>query len=180
MTVTIGELAQSLDARAWGDLDIRVTGAGEPASTEPVGADGGQIALAMAPKYAEALRPGCIAILAEGMDPEAYGVKAAIFAPRPRLVMAGLTRAFDQGPDIEPGVHATAVIDPTATIGEGAAIAPFVVIGRNVVIGANARIGAHVSISRHARIGRDAVLHPGVRIGHDVVAGDRLFVPPNA
>ena len=177
MTVTIGELAQSLDARAWGDLDIQVTGAGEPASTMP---DSGQIALAMAPKYAEALRPGCIAILAEGMDPEAYSVKAAIFAPRPRLVMAGLTRAFDQGPDIEAGIHPTAVIDPSATVGENAAIAPFVVIGRGAVIGANARIGSHASIGRNARIGSDAVIHPGVRIGHDVVIGDRVFIQPNA
>ncbi len=180
MTVTIKELAQSLDARAWGETDLQVTGAGEPAQTEPAGPTGGQIALAMAPRYAEALRPGCIAILAEGMEPEAYGVRAAIFAPRPRLVMAGLTRAFDQGPDIEPGIHATAVIHPTAQVGEGAAIAPFVVIGRDAVIGANARIASHVSIGRNARIGSDAVLHAGVRIGHDVIAGDRLFVQPGA
>ncbi|WP_410217208.1 UDP-3-O-(3-hydroxymyristoyl)glucosamine N-acyltransferase [Paracoccus sp. (in: a-proteobacteria)] len=180
MTVTMEELARALDARSWGDLTIRVTGAGEPSAVEPVGADGGRIALAMAPKYADDLRPGSIAILAEGMDPERYGLKAAIFAPRPRLVMAGLTRAFDPGPDIAPGIHPTAVIDPTAQVGEGAAVAPFVVIGAGVFIGARARIGAHVSIGRGSRIGTDAILHPGVRIAHGVTAGDRLIVQPNA
>ncbi|MDO5646497.1 UDP-3-O-(3-hydroxymyristoyl)glucosamine N-acyltransferase [Paracoccus sp. (in: a-proteobacteria)] len=180
MAVTVGDLARALDADSWGDLSLHVTGAGEPAQTDPVGGSGGQIALAMSPKYAAALKPGSIAILAQGMDPAEYGLRAAIFAPRPRLVMAGLTRAFDPGPDIGDGVHPSAVIDPTAQIGDGARIAPFVVIGAGVVIGPNARIGAHVSIGRGSRIGADALIHPGVRIGHGVTAGDRLIVQPGA
>lgn len=180
MSVTIGELARALDAQAWGDLSLPVTGAAEPSGASPVGADGGVIALAMAPKYAETLQPGCMAILAEGMDPQDYGLKAAIIAPRPRLVMAGLTRAFDPGPDIAPGVHPTAVIEDSAEIGEGAAIGPFVVIGRDVTIGPGARIGAHVSIGRGTLLGRDALIHPGARIAHGVTAGDRLIVQPGA
>lgn len=180
MTITIGELARELEAQAWGDLSLVVTGAGEPSGTAPVGPEGGVIALAMAPKYAENLQPGCIAILAEGMNPEDYGLKAAIFALRPRLVMAGLTRAFDPGPDIAPGIHATAVIDDSARIGEGASVGAFAVIGADVNIGEGARIGAHVSIGRGSRIGRDAVIHPGARITHGVTAGDRLIVQPGA
>lgn len=180
MTVTIGELARALEARSWGDEALEVTGAAEPAATQPAGERGGVIALAMSPKYAETLQPGCLAILAEGMDPEAYGLRAAIFAPRPRLVMAGLTRAFDTGPDIAPGIHPTAVIAPSARIGEGAAIGPLVVIGADVVIGARARIASHVSIGRGSRLGDDALIHPGVRIAHGVTAGDRLIVQPGA
>ncbi|MFV0383095.1 UDP-3-O-(3-hydroxymyristoyl)glucosamine N-acyltransferase [Paracoccus sp. (in: a-proteobacteria)] len=180
MIVTIGELAHKLNAQAWGDLSLRVTGASEPAGAEPVGPDGGIIALAMAPKYAESLKPGSMAILAVGMEPETYGLKAAIFAPRPRLVMAGLTRAFDRGPGIAPGIHPSAVIDPTARIGTGAAIGPFVVIGANVRIGAGARIGSHVSVGRDSVIGDDVLLHPGVRIAHGVTAGDRLIVQAGA
>lgn len=180
MVLTMGELARSLDARCWGDADIRVTGAAEPSATGPAGPEGGVLAMAMAPRYADGLKPGSIAILAEGMDPEAYGLAAAIFAPRPRLVMAGLTRAFDPGPDIAPGIHPTAVIDPTARIGEGAAIGPFVVIGARVELGARARIGAHVSIGRDSRIGQDALIHAGARIAHGVTAGDRLIVQSGA
>lgn len=177
MAVTIDELARALDARSWGDLSLKVTGAGEPAKAGP---DSGMIALAMAPKYAETLQPGSIAILAEGMEPEAYGLKAAIFAPRPRLVMAGLTRAFDPGPDIAPGIHPSAVIDPGARIGEGAAIAPFAVIGADVEIGPGARIGPHVSIGRGSRLGREAMILAGARIAHGVTAGNRLIVQPGA
>ena len=180
MALTIGTLAEALEARSWGDLSLPVTGAAEPANTGPVGSDGGVIAMAMSPKYAEALKPGGMAILAEGMDPEAYGLKAAIFAPRPRLAMAGLTRAFDPGPAIAQGIHPSSVIDPTAQIGDGAAIGPFVSIGAKAVIGAGARIASHVSIGAGARIGSDAMILEGARIGHGVTAGDRLIMQPNA
>lgn len=174
-TITIADLGRALEARVWGDGSLRVTGAAEPAE-----AGEGIIALAMAPRYAEALRPGGMAILAEGMDPEAYGLRAAIFAPRPRLVMAGLTRAFDPGPGIAPGVHPSAVIDDSAEIGAGAAIGAFVVIGPGVVIGPDARIASHVSIGAGTRIGAGALILNGARIGHGVTAGDRLIVQPGA
>lgn len=179
-SVTIGELARALDARCWGDETLLVTGAAEPSATGPVGPGGGVIAMATAPKYAEALKPGSMAILAEGMDPETYELKAAIFAPRPRLLMAGLTRAFDPGPDIAPGIHPSAVIDPAASIGAGAAIGPLAVIGPQVTIGENARIGPHVSIGKGTRIGNDAMILAGVKIAQGVTAGDRLILQPGA
>ncbi|MDO5622176.1 MAG: UDP-3-O-(3-hydroxymyristoyl)glucosamine N-acyltransferase [Paracoccus sp. (in: a-proteobacteria)] len=177
MTLTIAELARALDARAWGETDLPVTGAAEPSD-----ADEGVIALAMAPKYAEALKSGSIAILAEGMDPQAYGLRAAIFAPRPRLVMAGLTRAFDPGADLGviSGVHPTAVIDETAQIGEGAVIGPFAVIGAGVRIGARARIATGVSIGRDSRIGDDVTLLAGARLAHGMVLGHRVWINPGA
>ena len=175
MQVTIKDLAAALDARAWGDLTLAVTGAAEPAECGP-----GQIALAMAPKYAEALKPGSMAILAEGIDPEAYSLSAAIFAPRPRLVMAGLTRSFDPGPEIAPGIHPSAVIDPTAVVGADAAIGPFVVIGAGVQIGPRARIASHVSIARGTRIGADALILNGVHIQHGVTIGERVVIQPGA
>lgn len=175
MAITIAELAAALDARAWGDLSRPVSGAAEPGQ----GGEG-VISLAMAPRYAQALAPGAMAVLAEGMDPSAYGLSAAILVNRPRLAMAGLTRAFDPGPGIAPGVHPSAVIALDAEIGEGAAIGPFVVIGAGVVIGPGARIASHVSIGAGTRIGADALIHAGARVGAGVTAGDRLIVQPGA
>lgn len=175
MTLTIADLARALDARLWGQGDLIVTGAAEAGQ-----ATDGQISLATNPKYAEQLAPGSMAILAEGMDPEALGLKAAILVQRPRVAMAALTRAFDRGTELAPGIHPTAVIDPSAEIGEDAAIGPFVVIGARVRIGAGARIASHVSIGRDTVIGRDALLHPGARIAHDVVIGDRVILHPGS
>lgn len=84
----------------------------------------------------------------------------------------------------EPGIAASAVIDPTARLGEGCAIdahaviGPGVEIGRRCHIGANSviglacilgddvRVGANVSIS-HSIIGARVRLYPGAQIGQD-------------
>lgn len=174
---SIAEIAAALGAEAVGDTTIRVTGASEPALARP-----DQIALAMSPAYAEGLAQGQAraALVWPGADWQAMGLAAAVFVPRPRLAMAGLTAAFDPGPEIAPGIHPSAIIDPSAQIGAGAAIGPFVVIGRGVRIGAGARIAAHVSIAAGTQIGAAALIHAGVRLQHRVTIGDGFIAQPNA
>jgi UDP-3-O-[3-hydroxymyristoyl] glucosamine N-acyltransferase len=87
---------------------------------------------------------------------------------------------MDPGPEIWPGIHPHAAVDPSAEIGEGAAIGPFVVIGRGVRIGPHARIASHVSIAEGARIGADALILQGARIGARVTIGDRFICQPGA
>ncbi len=177
MTHTIRDIARALGAEAEGDLDLAVTGAAEP---QAAGAD--QLALAMDPRYADGIAKGKAraAMLWPGADWRAMGLAAAIFAPRGRLAMAGLTRLMDPGPGIAPGVHPTALIDPAARIGANAAIGPFVVIGPGVEIGPGARIAAHVSIADGARIGADALILQGARIGARVSIGNGFICQPGA
>lgn len=177
MPHSIAEIAAALGAEAAGDVSLRVACAAEPASAGP-----DALALAMDPKYAAGLAQGQAraAMLWPGADWQAMGLQAAIFAPRGRLAMAGLSRLMDPGPDLAPGIHPMAVIDPTAQIGEGAAIGPFVVIGRGAVLGARARIAAHVSVAEGAQIGDDALILQGARIGARVVIGDRFICQPGA
>jgi UDP-3-O-[3-hydroxymyristoyl] glucosamine N-acyltransferase len=171
------EIAAALGAVAEGDAAIRVTGAAEPAAAGPE-----QIALAMSPKYAEALARGRAraAMLWQGADWRALGLEGAVLVPRPRLAMSGLTRLLDPGPEIAPGLHPTAIVDPTAEIGAEARIGPFVVIGRGARIGPRARIASHVSIAEGARIGADALILHGARIGARVTIGDRFVCQPGA
>ncbi len=177
MAYTIQQIATALGGRAEGDVGLKVLRASEPA-----GADAQALALAMDQKYADGLAQGAAeaAILWEGADWRALGLKAAIFVPRPRYAMSGLTQLMDPGPEIAPGHHPTAVIDPSAEIGAGAAIGPFVVIGARAKIGARVRIAAHASVAEDARVGDDALLMQGVRIGARVVIGDRFIAQPGA
>jgi UDP-3-O-[3-hydroxymyristoyl] glucosamine N-acyltransferase len=177
MTHSIREIAQALGAGAEGDLDLTVTGAAEPALAGPE-----DLALAMAEKYATGLAQGRAraAILWPGADWRALGLAAAIWVPRPRFAMAGLTRLMDGGPRIAPGVHALAVVDPSAQVGAGASIGPFVTIGAGVVIGPGARIAGHASVAEGARIGADALILQGVRIGARVTIGARFIAQPGA
>lgn len=177
MTHTIRDIATALGAEAEGDLDLVVLRAAEPGSAGPQ-----DLALAMDPRYADGLAKGqaLAAMLWPGADWRALGLKAAIFAPRGRLAMAGLSVMLDPGPAIANGVHPMALIDATAEIGENAAIGPFVVVGAGVKIGARARIASHVSIAEGARIGNDALILQGVRIGARVTIGDRFICQPGA
>lgn len=172
MPHSLTDIAAALGARLEGRGDLVVTSAAEPAMA---GAD--DLALAMDPRYAEGLAQGNAraAVLWEGADWQALGLEAALFVPRPRFAMAGLTRMLDPGAGIAPGIHPSAVIDPGALIGAGAAIGPFAVIEAGARIGANARIGAHCYIGADAVLGDDCLLMPGARIGARVRIGARFI-----
>ncbi|MEO1790078.1 MAG: UDP-3-O-(3-hydroxymyristoyl)glucosamine N-acyltransferase [Pseudomonadota bacterium] len=175
---TISDIAAALGATALGAAgEVAVHGAAEPRDAGP-----DDLALAMKPEYADALQRGKAraAIVWDGADWQAMGLEAAIVVPRPRYALSGVTALFDPGPDIAPGIHETAVIDPSATLGAGAAIGPFVVIGAGVEIGPGARIGAHAAIGAGTRIGVGALIHTGVRIMRQVHIGDRFIAQPGA
>lgn len=176
-SLSIAEIAAALGARAEGNTELRVLRAAEPHTAGP-----DDLALAMDPKYAGGLAEGKAraAVIWDGADRRNLGLEAAIYISRPRVAMAGITRAFDPGPEIAPGIHPMTVIDPTAEIGEGAAIGPFVTIGAGVKIGPRARIASHVSIAEYAEIGEDALLLQGVRICHRVVIGARFIAHEGA
>ncbi|MEM9755298.1 MAG: UDP-3-O-(3-hydroxymyristoyl)glucosamine N-acyltransferase [Pseudomonadota bacterium] len=177
MAHRIDRIAAALGAEALGAAGFEVTGAAEPAVAGPT-----DLALAMRPDYAADLARGQAraALIAEDMDWQALGLRAAIRIVRPRFALAGLTQLLDTGPAIAPGVHPSAIVDPSARIGADAAIGPFTTIGANVQIGAGARIGSHVSIGADARIGAAPLILDGARIGARVQIGDRVIVQPGA
>lgn len=177
MVHRLRDIAAALGADAAGDLDLIIEQASEPAN-----AGLRDLALAMDPRYVDGLALGKAqaAILWVGADWQALGLKAAIFVPRSRIAMAGLTRHLDPGPAIAPGIHPMAIVDPSAQIGDGAAVGPFVTIGSGVMLGPRARIASHVSIAEGARIGADALILQGARIGARVAIGDRFICQPGA
>ncbi|WP_343115532.1 UDP-3-O-(3-hydroxymyristoyl)glucosamine N-acyltransferase [Ostreiculturibacter nitratireducens] len=177
MTHTIAEIAAALGAPAEGATDIVVRRAAEPAEAGPE-----DLALAMDPRYAEGLAKGKAraAVLWPGADWQALGLEAAIFVPRARLAMAGVSRVLDEGPGIVQGIHPSAIIDPSAEIGEKASIGPLSVIGKGARIGRHARIAAQVFIGADAVIGDDALILAGARIMQRVTIGDRFVCQPGA
>jgi UDP-N-acetylglucosamine acyltransferase len=75
-------------------------------------------------------------------------------------------------------IHATALVDPSARIGEGVSIGPYAVVGAEVEIGAGTAIGAHCTVEGPTRIGRDNRIHAHVAIGGD--AQDKKFAGERA
>ncbi len=177
MPFTIAQIAEALDAEAAGDTRLSIDRAAEPgmASTR-------DLALAMSPKYAEDLDKGAAlaAIVWPGADWQAMGLEAAIFAPRPRLAMAGLTARLDPGQHFGPGIHHSAIIDPSAELDEGVSVGPLAVIGPRARIGAHSIIGPHCFVGADVRIGTHAFLREMVSIGARASIGDRFIAQPGA
>ena len=182
MRYTLGEIATALQLDVAGDAEIVITGLSEPAD-----ASAGDLALASNPKYAGAIGAGDAqaALLWADADWEALGLRGAIRPARPRFALSGLTALADPGQGFGAGIHPSAIIDPTATIGDGVTIAAGAVIGAEARIGAGSVIGPlcyigwgaeigpgaylreHVSIGAKVRIGARFIAQPGVRIGGD-------------
>lgn len=177
MTFTIEKIANALGAKAVGDITLSITSVAEPANAR---AD--QLALAMKPDFAKSIQDGDAnaAMMWAEADWQSFGLKAAILAPRPRFAMAGLSAMMDPTPTETTGVHPSAVIDPTVTLGEGISIGPLCVIEVGAHIGAGSRISAQVFIGHDAHIGEKAILREGVKIGPRVHIGARFIAQPGA
>jgi UDP-3-O-[3-hydroxymyristoyl] glucosamine N-acyltransferase len=177
MQITVAELAKSLGAEAVGEVDQIIHG-----PCEPNAAKAGLIALAMDASYKEALQQGeaTVAILWPDANWQALGLTAAIFVPRARYALSGVTQRFGIEPEVASGIHPTAIIDPAAKIGDNPSIGPFVVVGKDVKIGKNARILSHTTIAENASIGANALIYEGVRIRARVQIGDDFICQSNA
>ncbi len=177
MSYTIKQIAAALGVPAVGDTSLRIDAVSEPAGAGPK-----DLALAMKPEFADTLSEGQAkaAMMWEGADWAAYGLSAAILAPRPRYVMAGLSAMMDAGQGYDTGVHPTAHIDSTADIGPDCHIGPFTVIGAGARIGAGSVIGPQCYVGTNAVLGDTALLHSGVRIMAGVKIGARFVAQPGA
>lgn len=172
------ELAQLLDARLIGDGDLEIARPVPPAEvTGP-----GDLAVVLDPKAVANLKDSGARMALVGADfklPEDLAA-SLILVGRPRYALAALTRTFDPGLGVVPGVHPSAVVAEDAELGPDVTIGPFCLVGAGARIGAGTVLTAHVSVGAGARIGAGGLLHDGVRVGARVVLGDRVIAQPNA
>lgn len=102
---------------------------------------------------------------------------ALLITPEPYRAYARVAAAFHPTPAVEPGVHPSAVVDPSAVLGEG------VRVEAGAVIGARAEIGAGTVIGPNAVIGDGVKLGPGGSVGANAsvthtIAGAMVHIYP--
>jgi UDP-3-O-[3-hydroxymyristoyl] glucosamine N-acyltransferase len=165
----LGELAARLGCRLKGDPEIEISGVAGLEQAAP-----GQLTFLANMKYAPKVKnTRASAILVQ--QPVADAPLASLVSENPYLDFARALGFFYQPPRPVPGIHPSAVIASTATIGEGASIGPYVAIGERVSIGRNATLHPHAVIYEGAQIGDDftahshAVVREFCRIGHRVI-----------
>ncbi len=124
----------------------------------------------------ETTRAGAILVDAREELPPREGMPglAVLRSENPYLDFARAIELFYEPPKYAPGVHGTAVVAASASIGAGAHIGPYCFVDEEAVIGKNAVLHSFVSVYRGARIGDDffahahAVVRERCRVGHRV------------
>lgn len=98
----------------------------------------------------------------------------------PSLALARFCARIEQAlwPRPEPGIHSTAVIDPSAQIAASATVGPFCVIEAGARIGERVHLQARAFVGRHAVIGDDSWLMAGVTIVTECIVGQRVRLHP--
>ena len=114
-----------------------------------------------------------IAIVPLGAAPDNI---TSIEVERPRLAMMKLLTMFYVAPTTGDGIHPTAVVYPTAKLGENVSLGPNVVVAEGAVIGDNTRVLANAYIGEDVKIGKDCLFHAGVNIGKNTIIGDRVII----
>jgi len=95
----------------------------------------------------------------------------------------GMLKALETLFAVDPppaGLHATAVVDPSAQLAEGVSVGPHVWIGPGAEIGAGSLIMHGCSIGAGARIGEGGLLHPRVVLYPGVSLGRQVIVHAGA
>lgn len=75
-----------------------------------------------------------------------------------------------------PGVHPTAVVDPSVKLGEGVHIGAFTVIEKGTEIGAGAVIEAQVFIGEGCKVGAKTHIYPQVTLREGTVVGAECII----
>jgi UDP-3-O-[3-hydroxymyristoyl] glucosamine N-acyltransferase len=154
--LTLKEVAVMLNARFDGDPQFPVLGLNEIHMVEP-----GDITFVDHPKYYDKALNSAATIIIINKEVERPEGKALIISDHPFDDYVFLARRF------RPFEPATAMVSPSAVIGEGTVIQPGAFIGNHVTIGKNCIIHANASVYDHSIIGDNVILHSCSVIGAD-------------
>lgn len=164
----LGAIAEELGCQLVGDPALEIKGVAGLGEAGP-----GDLTFLSNPRYSrKAERTRATAIIAASDN--LRDRLAVLVSRNPYLAFAHALELFHPPPAQEPEIHPTAVIDPSASIGEGASVGPYVVIDGGVTVGADAVLAPHVVIERDATIGDDFTAHAGVTVCHGTRIGDRV------
>ena len=153
---TLEQIATIINAKYVGASDFPVLGMNEIHVVQA-----GDIVFVDHPKYYEKALHSKATIVLINKEVECPEGKALLISDDPFRDFNKLTDFF------KPFEKATALIAPSARIGENTVVQPGTFLGNNVVIGNNCRIHSNVTIYDDCIIGDNVTIHAGTVLGAD-------------
>ena len=173
MKKTVKELAQFLGGTVIGDENREIS---DVKGLAEAGSDDISFAVEPYTEYLPQVHAG--AVITEKEYPA--GDNTLVLVENPRLAFSKLLELFHPRQSVKQGIHPTAVVDGSATIGENTAVMAYAVIGKNVRIGAGSVIYPYVFIGDNVTIGANAAIYPGAVIMENTVMGDNAVIRAHA
>ena len=171
---TLGDITKALDLPFKGDPELSLVRLAPLDSAKE-----GALSFVAQKKFVKQLS-GSLAsavICPQGWAADFLG--AIIYSDNPYADFARATYIFDNRPVRTLGIHDTAVVAPSATLGANLTIGAGAVIDEGAVIGDNAWIGPNAWVGAGAQVGRDSELRAGVCVYHGVSLGHSCLVHAN-
>ena len=176
MSFTLQEVAALTGGELHGDPAEKITGAAALSEAVP-----GEITFYADPRYMSRLRKTRASAV---FVPISFSEQTAAAQIR----VANPSKAFEQvvlrlAPKpiaFAPGVHSSAIVDPSAKIGNGVSIQPHAVIESRATIGDNTVIGAGTYIGHETVIGASCLIYPNVTVRERTRIGAGVIIHSGA
>jgi UDP-3-O-[3-hydroxymyristoyl] glucosamine N-acyltransferase len=171
--VILRELASRLGCALRGDGEVevrRVSGIDE--------AGPGDVTFVANSRYAPRLattRASAVIV-----SPELATPLPSLLSPNPYLAYARAVGLLHPRASPPPGVHASAHVDPTASLGEGVHVGALAVVGARTRVGARTAVHPHAVLYPDVQIGEDCIVHSGVQVREGSRLGNRVIVQNGA
>ncbi len=169
MILTAGVIAELIGGSVDGDPQVQVSTVSPIESGFP-----GSLSFLANPKYNEFVLTTKASVVIVKNDFEAeFDVKPTLIrVADPYSCFALLLQKYDEMNRPKPGIHPSAVISDSATIGKNVTLSAGVVVEDNAVVGDGCILGAHVVLEKNAKVGNGCKLHTGSRVLHDCIVGN--------
>lgn len=175
MRASLGELAAQFGCELVGDPHVEVSSVSTLVDAKP-----GSISFLASPAFKTYVsNTSASAIIVKPEDAVDCPVPALI-ADDPYLTYARVAGVLYPPKAFAPGVHASAVIAPSAKISDSAHVGAHVVIGEGTSIGDCAVVGPGCVIGDRCELGDHSRLIANVTFVQDVIVGQRTNIHPGA
>jgi UDP-3-O-[3-hydroxymyristoyl] glucosamine N-acyltransferase len=170
MARTMKELADFLSCTLEGNGAANISGVASPAAAGAE--DLIYVDSARHLGQAAASRAACV-VIEPGVP---LAGKILLRSANPKLAFARAAAWLVPPSPIAHGIHATAVIAPSAKLSAGVAVGPYAVIEEDVQVGGSSEIGAFCFLGRGARVGEGCRLYPRVTLYAGATLANRVIL----
>lgn len=170
--MTAQQIADAIGAHLVGDgaIEVREASSVESADT------GSLVFVENARFFVQALESSAAAVVCGEFAEAANTKKALLIAAQPKLAFVRAIRLLQAKNRGAAQIHATAIVDPSARVGEHVSVGAHVIIERDAVIGSHTSIAANSFIGPSVRIGANSIIKSNVTIYPGTEIGDRAMV----